>query len=53
MHWLTMLHHLASFVSMLRTVVGVQAVGQQDAWKAALHRARGEKVLDDPKLLKR
>uniref|UniRef100_A0A7S0V549 Ribosomal RNA-processing protein 14/surfeit locus protein 6 C-terminal domain-containing protein n=1 Tax=Polytomella parva TaxID=51329 RepID=A0A7S0V549_9CHLO len=26
---------------------------QSDAWQAALNRARGEKVLDDPKMLKR
>lgn len=26
---------------------------EQDAWRAAMARARGERVLDDPKLLSR
>lgn len=31
----------------------LQARAAQLAWQAALSRARGEKVLDDPKLLRR
>ncbi len=33
--------------------LAVQAKAQQAAWKAALARAAGEKVLDDPKLLRK
>ena len=31
----------------------VQLTVEQDAWNAALARARGERILDDPKLLSR
>ena len=30
-----------------------QVAAEQEAWKAAMARARGERVLDDPKLLSR
>lgn len=30
-----------------------QVAVEQEAWKAAMARARGERVLDDPKLLSR
>ena len=35
------------------SLVGSQGQGKQEAWKSALARARGEKVLDDPKLLRK
>ncbi len=31
----------------------MQEVVRQEAWQSALQRARGEKVLDDPRLLRR
>ncbi len=34
-------------------VLCAQVAVEQDAWKAAMARARGERVLDDPKLLSR
>ena len=33
--------------------MGGQVAAEQDAWKAAMARAWGERVLDDPKLLSR
>ena len=41
---------------MHQSVDGVRAAQlavEQDAWNAALARARGERILDDPKLLSR
>ena len=34
-------------------VTWLQGQGKQEAWNSALARARGEKVLDDPKLLRK
>lgn len=47
---------LAETVSMHQSSDGAHAVQlavEQDAWNAALARARGERILDDPKLLSR
>ena len=34
-------------------MLALQLAVEQDAWNAALARARGERILDDPKLLSR
>jgi hypothetical protein len=40
-------------VPTLRDMLCAQVAYEQDAWQSAMARARGERVLDDPKLLSR
>ena len=49
-------HHACSFSSFsfcVHLFMLEQGEVKQEAWKSALSRARGEKVLDDPKLLRK